>query len=289
MRPTYDQIQCAAYERWERRGGMHGGDRDDWYASEKELTFLGNYRTVVEYELDGPEPCILAESPVPRCRFCERTPADAEFAQPRPVVPGHSSLLTSEICDDCHFDWREDLEGEFRRFWARLQGEASRGSMDSDDRGKPLLSAAAFKSLVAGALLMLPAWELPYFIDTLEWVSNPDHNADDRLLAGVECWVYRASFLGEGAARATIVRRSDDEAPVPYMIYSFAAEGIMVQLSLPMCLKDEDLDGREVERLERSLAIGSGAEFRQALAVRLPLAVSSRRVGRGQRASSIAS
>ena len=34
MRPTVHEIERAAYDRWERRGWMHGGDRDDWYAAE---------------------------------------------------------------------------------------------------------------------------------------------------------------------------------------------------------------------------------------------------------------
>ncbi len=71
------------------------------------------------------------------------------------------------------------------------------------------------------------------------------------------------------------------------MIYFLASDGLMVQLPLPMCLRDEDLDGRSIERPERAPAAGSGTEFREARAIRLPLAVSSRREGRERRASSI--
>jgi len=288
MRPTFDAIRRAAYDRWEHRGGIHGGDCDDWYAAEKELTFLANYRTIVEYELDGPGHRVLKGGPIRRCRFCERTPDDADFGDPRTVIPDRASLLSAEVCDDCQHDWREGLEDEFRRFWARLHPEEPMGSADLDDRGSPLLSAAAFKSLVAGALLIVPAAELAYFIDALEWVSNPDHDADDLLLEGAECWVYRAPFLGAGVARASLARRVDDDAPVPYMMYFLACDGVMVQLPMPMCLRDEDLDGRPVERPERVPAVGSGPEFREARAVLLPLAVSGRRAGRGHRASPIA-
>ncbi len=76
----------------------------------------------------------------------------------------------------------------------------SAGSGRDCDRGRPHFTAGAFKSLVAGALLILPARELPFFVDTLEWVSNPDHDADDRLLDAAGCLVYRAPFLGEGRA-----------------------------------------------------------------------------------------
>ena len=35
--PSYDEIAEAAYQRYQRRGGSHGGDLDDWVAAEQEL------------------------------------------------------------------------------------------------------------------------------------------------------------------------------------------------------------------------------------------------------------
>jgi hypothetical protein len=32
------QVARRAYERYQQRGGQHGGDQDDWYAAEQELT-----------------------------------------------------------------------------------------------------------------------------------------------------------------------------------------------------------------------------------------------------------
>jgi hypothetical protein len=32
------QVAQRAYERYQQRGGQHGGDQDDWYAAEQELT-----------------------------------------------------------------------------------------------------------------------------------------------------------------------------------------------------------------------------------------------------------
>jgi hypothetical protein len=289
MRPTFDEIRCAAYDRWERRGGIHGGDRDDWYAAQKELTFARSYRTIVDFEFDGPGRVLGdANAPVRRCRFCERTPGDGEFGRPRPVVPDRASLLSAEICDDCQFDWRDGLEDEFRRFWARLQCDGLSGPGGLEHGPRPLFSVAAFKSLVAGALLIVPGAQLPFFVDALEWVSNPDHDSDDRLLHLAECWFYRAPFLGEGA-RASLARRVDDEAPVPYMLFFLSFEGIMVQVPLPMCLRDADLDGREVVHPGRALAAGFGPDFREAHGVLIPLAVSGRRPSRERRRPSIAS
>jgi hypothetical protein len=33
-----EQVAQRAYERYQQRGGQHGGDQDDWYAAEQELT-----------------------------------------------------------------------------------------------------------------------------------------------------------------------------------------------------------------------------------------------------------
>ncbi len=34
---TYEEISLRAYQHWLARGGMHGYDRDDWFAAEQEL------------------------------------------------------------------------------------------------------------------------------------------------------------------------------------------------------------------------------------------------------------
>lgn len=36
--PTHEQIAARAYERFERRGRVHGHDVEDWHAAENELT-----------------------------------------------------------------------------------------------------------------------------------------------------------------------------------------------------------------------------------------------------------
>jgi hypothetical protein len=51
MLPTWQQIEKAAYDRWERRGWTHGHDRDDWVAAEQDLTFDMNYRTICQLPL----------------------------------------------------------------------------------------------------------------------------------------------------------------------------------------------------------------------------------------------
>jgi Protein of unknown function (DUF2934) len=290
MRPTFHEIQRAAYDRWERRGGNHGNDPDDWYAAETELTFLGHFRIIAEYAVNGPRPQVLGDAPTRRCRFCERTSRQVDFGDPRPIVPDRPSPLTAEVCRDCRLDWGNALDDEFIRFWERLTRDAASGGDGPDNRGRSPLSVAAFKAMVAGALSIVPDADLPDFVDTIEWLSNPDHDLDDRLLGGAGCRIYRAPFLHEDSrASLSLARRIDDDAPVPYMLYFLAGHGIMVQIPLPLCLRDQDLDGRDVEHPERALSVGSGHEFRAARCVPLPLVVSNRRANQGRRLPSIAS
>ena len=248
MRPNSEQIQHAAYDRWQRRGFTHGRDREDWEAAEKELTFLLNYRTIAEYALDSGRRQVLGETSPRRCRFCERASNQVGFGPPRPVVPtalGNRSLFTAEVCDDCREDWQDPLDAEFLAFWESV------GNTQGGPRSRPIFSVAAFKSLIAGAMLILPEAELPSVLDTMEWVSNPDHDSDDQLFAGALCQVYSVPFMGD-RSWISLARRIDDEAPLPNLIYFLALGGLIVQVPVPLCLHDEDLDGRAVYQPERA-------------------------------------
>jgi hypothetical protein len=97
MFPTRDQIEHDAYNRWIRRDRAHGHDRHDWLAAENELTFLLNYRTVVEYPLSPAPSLILGADKPRRCRLCERAAIHIPFSEPRPIVQvaGDTSLFSA--------------------------------------------------------------------------------------------------------------------------------------------------------------------------------------------------
>jgi hypothetical protein len=278
MFPTCDQIQRAAYERWLRRGRIHGRDREDWYAAEKELTFHGNYRTIAAYALDSDGRVVVGDGPIRRCRFCERTSGQTAFGPPPPVVPrpvGNGSLRTPAICDECQADCRDPLEDDFRTLWSGLQAGGTTRDGLSDSRRRNLYSVAAFKSLVAGALLLLPESELGYFPDALEWVSNPDQDTDVRLFAESSCRIYSGDFL-RGRPWTSLARRVDDETSLPYLLYFLAADGLVIQIHVPLCLRDEDLDGRRLRMPERVFEAGEGPDFRESHSTVLPLALQRR-------------
>jgi hypothetical protein len=291
MRPTSDQIRHAAYERWQRRGYTHGRDREDWQAAEKELTFLLNYRTITEYRLDSGARLVLGDTSPRRCRFCERASDQVGFGPPRPVLPaviGNRSLLTAEVCDDCQRDWRDPLDAEFRAFWESLGADGLGRDPHGEPQGRPAFSVAVFKSLIAGAILILPEAELPSVLDAVEWVSNPDHESDDRLFAGACCQVYSARFL-KNRSWISLARRVDADAPLPSLLYFLGHGGVMIQVPVPLCLRDEDLDGRAVHQPERALSGGDGHDFQETRVTLLPLVLSRRRPSRERRHPSIAS
>ena len=61
----------------------------------------------------------------------------------------------------------------------------------------------------------------------------------------------------------SLVRRIDDEAPLPYMCFFLRGAAIVVQISVPLCVRDQDLDGRGAHLPVRSLTVGEGPHFRE--------------------------
>jgi Protein of unknown function (DUF2934) len=253
MLPTRDQIEHEAYDRWIRRDRAHGHDRHDWLGAENELTFLLNYRTLVEYPL-GPAPALmLGADQRRRCRFCERDVSQTPFTEPRPIVQvaGDTSLFSAEICDECQAECRDPLASHFHKLWDALSAGA--GLLGHFPRRRNLI--AAFKSLIASALLVMPLSDLESFSDTLEWISNPDFEYDGSLLTGSFCRVYFAPSAAE-AGWINLSRRVDDEAAMPYMLLFAGWRGIVLQVPIPLCIRDHDLDGKDVRIPERSPASG---------------------------------
>jgi hypothetical protein len=266
MFPTEGQVGRAAYDRWRRRGSLHGFDRDDWYGAQDELTFCLNYQTIVEYPLDAPGKLILSDRPARYCRFCERTAVQVAFGRARPVVDGgrETSLYTEAICDECRSAFRDALADEFSRFQGSLLGAATESSSGKRMHASSHYSTGAFKSLVASALTMMPESELRYFVDALEWVSNPDPDCDAPLVRQeATCLVYSADFLRD-RAWTSLARRAVNDAPFPYMIYFLAQGGVVLQVQVPLCIRDQDLDGRQARVPRRSFTSPEGRPFDQA-------------------------
>jgi len=273
MFPSRDQIERAAYERWERGGRFHGADREDWNAAEIDLTFDLNYETIVEFTLADSEPRVIGTERRPRCRFCEQSAPRASFSFVRPALAelvGNTSLFTREICDECASHFEGTIDKDLARFWESLQGLRVASSSFRELRAPTAVSIAAYKSLIRMAVSIMPEADLASFTDTIEWIGNPDHQFDSSLFGDVGCLVYQ-THVPYPAAWTSLSRRKEADAPFPYMIFFLASERLVVQTHLPLCTHDEDLDGTKVRIPERTFSTGEGADLRPATCMVLPL------------------
>jgi hypothetical protein len=55
------------------------------------------------------------------------------------------------------------------------------------------------------------------------------------------------------------------------MLFFLASERMVLQVQLPMCARDADLDGTDIEIPERSFSMGLGSDLRAATCMVLPL------------------
>ena len=123
------------------------------------------------------------------------------------------------------------------------------------------IAIPAYKSLIRMALSIMPEDELPAFTDTIEWIGNPDHQFDSALFGGVGCLVYQFHVPVQ-TPWTSLARRVDDDAPLPYMLFFLASGRVALQLHLPLCSRDEDLDGTEVPMPERVILNRNGFGLR---------------------------
>lgn len=241
MFPTTDQVRTAAYHRWERRGPSHGRDLDDWAAAEQDLLFTLNYELIAHYRLDGDEPTTLGRRSPRVCRFCEGSPPRSAFSEavrPVPQALGNQSLLVFDECDECHIRFTETIVTDFERFiLPYLTGKASPGRGAS-----PPIPASAYKGLIQMALAILPAGELEYLPDAIEWVGNDDHDADLGAFAGLGLGCYVHSSGPYRAPFSAIARRVGDDSPMPYLLSFLGCSGMVFQAPIPLCVRDEDLE-----------------------------------------------
>ena len=196
----------------------------------------------------------------------------------------HTSLFTEAVCDDCQAGCRDRLVADFDDFWNALPTDAARHDRAQADAARGLYTVAVLKALVSSALLIMPESELPYFVDTLEWVNNPDHGRDDRLFTETVCQLYVAPSL-RGQSDCSLARRIDTDLALPYMIYFLSRDGRVLQVHIPLCLRDLDLDGRPMQIPERPVIEGEGRDFQEirSTTFRLVTSGSRPRLGSPQR------
>ncbi|MCA1685489.1 MAG: hypothetical protein LC745_05790, partial [Planctomycetia bacterium] len=238
-------------------------------AAEKDLAFGLNYRYLARHRLDGP-PVLLgrdgAEGQGRRCRFCEQAGPAVSFSEPEalPDLPGGSALRAWDECDDCRDAYESTLAGAFPAFAGPMLGPTP--ALPPDE-----IPIAALKELFRLGLAVLPPAELHHFGDTIEWVTNPDHDRDALVLPDLGCHVY----LTPGPVSAPFValaRRIDDEAPWPYLLVFLAADRVVFQTQMPLCTRDEDLEDAGPRGPRLSMSMGTGPDCRESFCTYLPAA-----------------
>jgi hypothetical protein len=279
MRPSHDHIERTAYHRWERRGGGHGLDREDWLAAENDLYFALSYRWVARYRLShesDSQPIWLGKDVAlePRrlrtCRFCERAEPDAEFAAPLalPRLLGDNTLRAWDQCADCRALWDKTYAAPFDAFAGPLVGREPR--LPSVGATIPI---AALEALWWIGLSLAPLEGLHEFGDAVEWVTNPDAARDCAILPrGLGCRVYLAP-VAIPAPFASIARRCVKGADnfAPYMLFFLGFERVVMQTHLPLCPRDEELDDDAASARVLSMSIGSEGSYQASPSVFLPV------------------
>ena len=265
MFPSGMEIEFAAYHRWERRGGSHGNDHEDWLVAEQDLLFARNYEVAAYYPLDGIGHRLLGRVSPRSCRFCERAAPQAIFEEPPLAVPeflGNSVLISRDICDDCAASFRESVEADLERFTHSFRGGLTPRSNGESARigpfgtqathrlvmvvpTRPFVPIAVFKGFARMALAIMPEGELQAFEDAIEWVGNPDHEFDARVFHGLDCTLHVLP-APHPTPWIALARRTNPEATVPFMLFFLGTGRVVYQLAVPLCVRDEDLDGQDV-------------------------------------------
>jgi hypothetical protein len=124
MLPTHEQIQLAAYCRWERRGGGHGYDLADWLGAEQALILSLNYDWITYYFLDERKKQYIGDPKNRRCRYCGRSAPQVTFNLEAHAIPeciGNKSLIANDECDPCNTFFSETIEDSFGKLFLPMR------------------------------------------------------------------------------------------------------------------------------------------------------------------------
>jgi hypothetical protein len=243
MNPSHEQIGLAAYLRWERRGREHGRHLEDWVAAERALRFQGNYVVSVSVSFEGTRLPPVESARRGVCRYCEQAAPRTRFSGPTLAYPeslGNAGLLALDQCDECRGHFDETLDRPLAMYlqqWSEDPEAARRFGT---------IPIPAYKGLVRAALALMPPRMLETCPDALEWVNNPEHELD-----GLDAHRYGPilhEFAGPiGSSWAALASRTDIDEPLPAILAFFGFGRWTVELPVPHCLADDELDGLEFD------------------------------------------
>lgn len=235
MMPAREEIELAAFRRWEMRGRVHGAHEDDWLASEQALLFHHNYRVIYEYNsaITADAGWVLGQSDRPVCRFCEQAAPRTQFAGSVLALAdcfGIFGLWTNDQCLECRESFDPIAKGPLSVFVNACRVGAALHSI-------PL---AAYRGMVRSCLAILPTELLDLFPDALEWVNHTEVEPDDLSIARMGI----VAHFAEGHTQpewAAVARKHNPHEPMPNLIAFLGTATVTFQVPLPLCLRDDDL------------------------------------------------
>ena len=276
MLPSRDQIERAAYLRWERRGRMHGADAEDWVSAEMDQIFDLNYRTAVEYELAEDQQRVLGNPKNARCRFCEQSAPRAAFSVRPCVARGRrrSILAYPRNLRRVRRPVRQDHRSRLRPVLGIACRPPPRARLLSRAQGPhrhPDRRLQVVDPYGAGDHARGPAFQL-HGHDRVGLAIPITSSTAACSVARVACFITRHVPFPTGWT--SLCHRLDDDSPFPYMLFFLGLERVVLQVHLPLCSRDDDLDGSELEMPERSFSTGVGSDLRPSTCLVLPLKAS---------------
>ncbi len=113
--------------------------------------------------------------------------------------------------------------------------------------GDPFVPLYAYKALLKIALSLLPETELPKFTKAMACLAIPDKIPTAPLLQVG----FSYAFVGNApqVIAGSLLRRSDDSVPCPYMVFIFAAGSVCFQI----WVKSDDADAHVPDKVKLQL------------------------------------
>jgi len=112
---------------------------------------------------------------------------------------------------------------------------------------QPYIPRSVFKCLTKMALAIMPAPEIQYFTETIEWIGREP--MDD--LINIQSLVCLRWFAPGPRPlpypSAVLGWRKDENATVPYSLFFIAFDNYAFQIHIPFCQRDGHLEAKDVQ------------------------------------------
>jgi hypothetical protein len=110
---------------------------------------------------------------------------------------------------------------------------------------QPYVPVRVLKCLAKMAIAIMPDEELPHFELTRKWLLEKDDKKGLNKIRGIGCYKYllRVPYPHPWVA---LMRRRNDDTPLPYMMVLFGVSNLLLQAHVPMSPKDNVCAGRMI-------------------------------------------